>query len=381
MSGVAKAVGKVFKAVVKVVRKVAPVVLAAAAIYFTAGAALGVSGAAGGWGAAAASMTSSMGATGTLGSVLTGAITQAGYGAAMGGVTSLLTGQDPMKGMQAGALGGAITGGISGGLGLPTDPLKGIGESGGAAVADGAGADAAASGMTRDGWTAGGQAGMAANTSATALDSAYAPTESAVGAAQAAGPAAGYIPPMQAQSLTAPSILTAEVGQPAAFGSSDVLLGGASNDALAGSMIPGGQLGAPADPSATALQSKFLPTTNAASAGTAVGPASDGGLFGKGGLLGQGGWIERNGQLVGQTVSGIGQGLLRAGAMSDGEARLRAYQEQNAAITNNYRSDGRGLLSGQAPQTPQGAAAPPQAGQYVFDPSTGRYVFVPARRA
>lgn len=128
MSGVLKSVKKVFKKVVKVVKKVLPIILAAAAIYFTAGAALGVAGTAGGWGAAASSLTSQMGATGMLGNVLTGAITQAGYGAAVGAGLSAVTGGDPLKGAQRGALTGAITGGVMGGVGLGTDPLAGIGE-------------------------------------------------------------------------------------------------------------------------------------------------------------------------------------------------------------------------------------------------------------
>jgi hypothetical protein len=123
-----KAIGKVFKSVTKVVKKILPVVLAAAAIYFTAGAALGVAGTAGGWGAAVSSFTSQMGATGVLGQVLTGAITQAGYGAALGAGTSLLTGGDPLKGAATGALTGAVTGGVMGGIGMNTDPLSGIGE-------------------------------------------------------------------------------------------------------------------------------------------------------------------------------------------------------------------------------------------------------------
>jgi len=125
MSGLVKGVKKVFSKVLKVVKKVAPVILAAAAIYFTAGAALGISGAAGGWGAAASSLSSNLGLTGTLGKIVTGAVTQAGYGAAIGGVTSFVTGGDVMKGMQTGAAAGAVTGGITGGIGFETDPLKG----------------------------------------------------------------------------------------------------------------------------------------------------------------------------------------------------------------------------------------------------------------
>lgn len=127
MSKVVKGIRKVFKKVVKVVKKVAPVVLAAAAIYFTAGAALGVAGTAGGWGAAASTIGSKLG-SGVLANAVTGAITQAGYGAAIGGMTAAVGGGSISKGMQAGAITGTVTGGLMGAAGMNTDPLKGIGE-------------------------------------------------------------------------------------------------------------------------------------------------------------------------------------------------------------------------------------------------------------
>lgn len=114
MSGVVRGVKKVFKKVAKVVKRVAPIVLAAAAIYFTAGAAMGAAGAAGGWGAAASSLGTTIGGTGTLGSVLGGAITQAGYGAAIGGVMSKAQGGSFSDGARAGAAVGAVTGGVGG---------------------------------------------------------------------------------------------------------------------------------------------------------------------------------------------------------------------------------------------------------------------------
>lgn len=123
MSGVAKGVGKVFKKAVKVVKKIAPIALGAAAIYFTAGAALGFAPT---LGAAASSLTGSLGLSGTLGSVVTGAVTQAGYGAAIGGLTAAATGGSITKGMQTGAVTGAITGGVTGGLGFNTDPLSSL---------------------------------------------------------------------------------------------------------------------------------------------------------------------------------------------------------------------------------------------------------------
>lgn len=120
MSKVIKGIGKVFKAVGKVVLKALPFVLAAAAVVFTGGAALGLGFAAGGWGAAAGGIGTALGGSGTLGTILGGAITQAGYGAALGGITG------GKKGMVAGAIGGALTGGVGGALGMNTDPLSGL---------------------------------------------------------------------------------------------------------------------------------------------------------------------------------------------------------------------------------------------------------------
>ncbi len=122
MSGVVKSAKKIFKKVAKVAKIVVPLALAAAAIYFTAGAALGVAGMAGGWGAAAGSLGTALGGSGMLGSVLTGAITQAGFGAVIGGGLAFATGNDPLKGAALGAAGGAVTGGVSGLFGVAGAP-------------------------------------------------------------------------------------------------------------------------------------------------------------------------------------------------------------------------------------------------------------------
>lgn len=103
----------------KVVKKILPVVLAAAAIYFTAGAALGIAGTAGGWGGAVSGLVGKFGLGSTLSSVLTGAVTQAGYGALIGGGLAAVTGGDVSKGLLRGALAGAVTGGITGALTAP----------------------------------------------------------------------------------------------------------------------------------------------------------------------------------------------------------------------------------------------------------------------
>lgn len=130
MSGAVRSVTKVFKKVVKTTAKVLPVALGVGALVFTAGAALNVPGMAGGWGEAMSKLTSAMGATGVLGNVLTGALTQAGYGAVLGGAGGAVFSDDPLKGAlkgaQIGAGTGAITGGVMGGLDFETDPIKGF---------------------------------------------------------------------------------------------------------------------------------------------------------------------------------------------------------------------------------------------------------------
>lgn len=116
MSGLVKGIGKVFKKVFNAVKKVAFPLLAIGAIVFTGGAALGLAPLAGGWGGAVGSALSAMGVstTGTLGSILTGAVTQAGTGAAIGGLTSLATGGDFTEGAAKGGMIGAVTGGVMG---------------------------------------------------------------------------------------------------------------------------------------------------------------------------------------------------------------------------------------------------------------------------
>lgn len=114
MSGLVKGAKKIFRKVGKVIKKVAPIALAAGAIFFTAGAALGAAPA---WSTAVSSMTS--GLSGTLGSVVTGAVTQAGQAAAIGGLVSEATGGDFKDGATAGALTGGVLGGLGGYMNAP----------------------------------------------------------------------------------------------------------------------------------------------------------------------------------------------------------------------------------------------------------------------
>lgn len=127
MSGIFRAIGKVFKSVVKVVKKFALPALAIGAVIMTGGAAIG----------ALPSLGSLLGAGGLgLSAGLTSAITTAATSATIGAGMSLITGGDPLKG----ATMGLITGGALGGIGA----LTGIG---GAASGAATGAQTAAETM------------------------------------------------------------------------------------------------------------------------------------------------------------------------------------------------------------------------------------------
>jgi hypothetical protein len=183
MSGVAKAIGKVFKKVANVVKKVAPIALAAGAILFTGGAALGLTA---GFGGAIAGALGSVGisTTGALGSILTGAVTQAGYGAAIGGVASMVGGGDFEDGAAIGAIGGAITGGLTGAVGAMGAPAAASAPSTtGAMTVSSKGLPAAGMPMARP-------AGLMAATSA-APATVAAPAVAAPAGLASAAPAAG----------------------------------------------------------------------------------------------------------------------------------------------------------------------------------------------
>lgn len=118
-------IGRVFRRVGKALKKVAGPALAIGAIAFTAGAALGLPAMAGGWGGAVSGALGKVGlsSSSVMGRVLVGAVTQAGYGAAIGGVAAAATGGDITDGTSKGALAGGLSGGIMGAMGMGTDPL------------------------------------------------------------------------------------------------------------------------------------------------------------------------------------------------------------------------------------------------------------------
>lgn len=135
MSGVLKAVGKVFKKVVKVVKKVALPALAIGAVVLTGGAALGV--------------LPSIGALGSslgLSAGLTSVLSSAASAATVGAVGSALTGGNIVKGATA----GFVTGGLVGGIGQAMSKAGSVAAGGGGSVANAAAsaAPAASNGFT-----------------------------------------------------------------------------------------------------------------------------------------------------------------------------------------------------------------------------------------
>lgn len=126
MSGIASGIGKVFSTVGSAVARVGKAVTGVGATTFTAGAASAApSMATGGLSGIVSSFTGG----GVLGNIITGAVTQAGYGALIGGAVGAMTGQGFGKGALMGGLGGAVTGGLFGAAGVNPDPLtKGFGQ-------------------------------------------------------------------------------------------------------------------------------------------------------------------------------------------------------------------------------------------------------------
>lgn len=319
MSGVLKGVTKVFKKVAKVVKKVAPIALAIAAVVYTGGAALGATPT---LGAAMGSLTSSMGLSGTLGSVVTGALTQAGYGAAIGAATSAITGGDIMKGMQGGALTGAITGGVTGSLGFKTDLI-------GDTVKD------------------------SLNSGASAAETAASNAVTGAPVGVTGEPMIGNYP---GQPGGAAGVDVGAIGDaPTAFDPNV----SAGQEAMLRNAFPGG-IGTPQQP--------MLATGRVGFGNEATREV----LKKTGGVFDEGGWLERNGSLVGQTISGLGTGLMK-GLSAESEQEMLEQRERTrlATIRANYGGANgtptrRGLMTQQqVPTGPGGNLTPEQR----FSPS------------
>lgn len=121
----------------------------------------------------------------------------------------------------------------------------------------------------------------------------------------------------------------------------------------------------------------------------AVGAAADAGGNGMlSGLFEKGGFIERNQDLIGGVVKGVGQGVMaKAQAEDEAEALMKRDQMKRDSISANYDTGGRGLLSAQSPMTTSGAGRPtPEqrfqpsvysgAGSFQYDPNSRRVVWV-----
>lgn len=286
MSGVLKSVGKVFKKVGKAVGKILPAVLAVGATVFTAGAALGLPAMAGGWGGAVSSV---FGGGSTIGNMLTGAVTQAGYGAALGGAASMIGGGSFSDGAAAGAAAGAVGGGLMAGMGGGTDLL----------------------------------AGKVGQSTANRFDTAW---------STAAGGGQGNMTPDAVGQFAAGKGLTAPTPTPT----------------VAGASMPA--------------------------------PAAAGGN----GLMS---FLKDNQAVVGQTLSGLGSGLMQGLAAKDAAA---AREKEQQRVTDSYGVDPNTLAGlGSSPQTTTGAPTPAEAysrrdasapksgkGRYKFNPTSGTIEWV-----
>ena len=113
-------------------------------------------------------------------------------------------------------------------------------------------------------------------------------------------------------------------------------------------------------------------------------PAPGGG----GGIMGQGGWLERNGELAGSLIKGVGGGLMEGQAAKDREdADLAIIRERYALNAANYGDAGMGLMDGSDMGYMGGQAGRPgptdafnpalYGGEYAYNPATGKIEFVP----
>lgn len=128
MSSIVSGIGKIFTTVTQTAVKVGQAVAGVGSTLFTAGAASGAGPMAGG---GFTSLIKNFTGGGVLGNVLSGAVTQAGFGALAGGAIGALTGQGFAKGAMMGGLTGAVTGGLGGlagaaGLGAQPPGVDGI---------------------------------------------------------------------------------------------------------------------------------------------------------------------------------------------------------------------------------------------------------------
>lgn len=318
MSGVFRAIGKVFKSVVKVVKKIALPVLMVGAVVLTGGAAIGALPAIG-------SVLGSIGISGTLASVLGGAISMGAVGAVTGGLKAAITGKDIMKGAVGGFVPGALTGGLLGGVGLispngilsdmgvgsTTAHLKGLADTGTLAkfAPNVTQADLAARGITQPG----GGVSSVTRTGAS-LTQPNNMVQDTLGVNS------------QGPGIMGPTSAAPPVAAPASTGSGGLLSMGS------GAALPPGFGGAGAD----------IAMTGVGGAGAAAAASGGGSLLSAPSLL----------QLGGSIISGFAQG---SASKSAAEAEAKALQDQydriarNYGVTNTYATDKKGRTIGGAP--------------------------------
>lgn len=190
MSNPFKAVGKVFKKVVhSTVGKIIIGALMVGAVVLTAGAALGALPAIG-------SVLGSVGISGTMASILGGAISMGAVGAVTGGIMGAATGKGFFSGAEGGFLMGAATGGVLGGIGVigPNGIFGSMGQGAATTAATNGGISIsptattqATSAMANSGLGTAASAAQVGAAVPTAVTTSATTAASAAGAAQAAG--------------------------------------------------------------------------------------------------------------------------------------------------------------------------------------------------
>lgn len=339
MSGVFKAIGKVFKSVVNVVKKIALPALMIGAVVLTGGAALGLLPAVG-------TMIGGLGLSAGLTTVLTGAITYGALGAGIGGLTAAISGKNILKGATTGFIGGAIGGGLLG------------------AVAPGA--------IQANGFF-GGALNAGKSAAVTGLESLH-EAGAAAGATESFGSAASAIPSSVIDAT--PAAFSADIaGAPGSFAAAGDassyggLLSSAASDAApsyattAFSAAPAGTGGLPPGFGGGAA-SGFTPAPTAYSLNGGVAPA--GTSFNAAGAAvpvatkAAGGGLLSSAttpllmQTVGSAISGLGQGAAASQQAKDAAAARRFEADRvayNYGYQNHYATDKKGNVSNDAEPT------------------------------
>lgn len=318
MSGVFKSIGKVFKKVVKVVKKVAVPALIIGAVVLTGGAALGALPALG-------TVLGSVGITGTMASVLGGAISSAAIGAVSNAAMAAATGGNIWKAGVRGGVMGAVTGGIGGGLGLisPNGVLSDMG------------------------------IGSQGSHIRGLLDQGVALNPKLMAAAQAKGIVAptGTAPPGFSATAFDPAANTASIGSPIgtppAQPASQGLLGGAGPQSVVPGSAPQGMVGQAGGVGVTpqgGLLGQVDVMSPIARTLASTAPSTAGSMAQS--------WIPSAITAGGQLLSGFAQG---AAAGKGAKAQAAEARDQYGRISANYgyaptyARDGKGRISGNSP--------------------------------